>query len=89
MKKIVVIGKDGFIGEALFNFLSEINSYEVTGTTIDTLNITNSKEIKNFVKRKNCDGYTDNVILEWYFKVIILNIYCMAFWVNKVIGVEA
>ena len=55
MKKIGIIGKDGFIGQALFNFLSEIDSYEVIGTTIDTLDITDSDSVANFLKNEHCD----------------------------------
>ena len=55
MKKIGVIGKDGFIGEVLFSFLSGTGSYNVIGTTIDTLDITNTESVANFVKNEKCD----------------------------------
>lgn len=55
MKKIGIIGKDSFIGANLFEFLSETNKYNVVGTTFDTLDITDSKAIKDFIQKENCD----------------------------------
>ena len=55
LKKIGIIGKDSFIGANLFDFLVKTSKYNVVGTTINTLDITSSDDIKNFVKTENCD----------------------------------
>lgn len=56
MKKIGIVGKDSFIGKVLFDFLAKSGKYYVTGTTIDTLDITNSDAIAGFVKNERCDA---------------------------------
>lgn len=59
---ILILGK-GFVGNSLYNFLSNFNS-PVTFVNKDSLNYTNEKELSKFLNYKkfnfviNCSGYT-------------------------------
>ena len=56
MKKIGIIGKDSFIGSNLFEILSKTKKYNVVGTTLEALDITDKEAIKNFVDSEKCDA---------------------------------
>ena len=63
MKKILLIGSDGMLGSELSERLK--TKYDVTSTTINTLDITNKEEVinkANEVKPEyiiNCAAYTN------------------------------
>lgn len=65
MKKIMVIGQDGMLGSELFERLSKNSEYEVFGTTLATLDITNEIEVCDKIKEIdpyyviNCAAYTN------------------------------
>lgn len=65
MKKILLIGKDGMLGNELFERLSKNSLYEVIGTTVEDLDICNREKVTEFITKYtpeyiiNCAAYTN------------------------------
>ncbi len=65
MEKIFLIGQDGMLGGELYERLIKLNKYEVTPTTIETLDICNKDAVINKAKEImpkyiiNCAAYTN------------------------------
>jgi len=75
MKKILIIGQDGMLGSELASRLSTNEEYEVTGTTLQTLDICDKEAVCNRVKEIkpyfiiNCAAYTNVDGCETHFEL--------------------